>query len=124
MYHCVRCGRTVALDDALSRSYTFGHCVCLRCHPAAGRAAETEAPAALIAAVERILATMDGHPSIIARAGACTLCGTDVPADDVAVATPRRCLCLRCLNRIAGRSRSVPFALRTWIARILDEIQA
>jgi hypothetical protein len=123
MYYCVRCYRNVEADDALSRSFAFGHCVCVGCHPAEAERSPA-VPEALTVAVEEIMDSMEEHIPVVARAGTCTLCNTEVPADDVAVSTPRRCLCLRCLNRIAGRSRSVPFALRTWVSQILDEIEA
>jgi hypothetical protein len=123
MYACVRCHQVVALDDAICRSFAFGHCVCLRCSPAErGRPSSVSAP--LVAAIEAVLAEAPWRFSSARPSGVCTLCNAQVPSDDVAVSTPRRCLCLRCMNRIAGRARSVPYALREWVSRILDEIEA
>lgn len=123
MYVCVRCGRTVQLDDAICRSFSFGHCVCLDCFPPEA-ARGSRVPPSLVEAVERVLATAASHPPQFKPARVCTLCQELVLPDDVAVATRRRCLCLRCLHRMDGRGRSVPHALRAWIAQILDEIEA
>lgn len=123
MYVCVRCQRPVELDDAMCRSFAFGHCVCLRCSPAeAARASRV--PPDLAAAVEAVVAGATPRAPQLTPAGVCALCNVPVLPDDVGVATPRRCLCLRCLNRVAGRSRPVPSALRRWISQILDEIEA
>lgn len=56
--------------------------------------------------------------------GKCALCNTMVPADDVAIASTRRVLCLRCHARAAGAIRPVPAALRDQIRVILDHVNA
>jgi hypothetical protein len=123
MYVCVRCQRPVELDDALCRSFAFGHCVCLDCFPAEAERA-SHPSSVLMAAIDAILAEATIRTPQFKPAGTCTLCRAPVVPDDVGVATHRRCLCLRCLNSMAGRTRSVPHALRLWISQILDEIEA
>jgi recombinational DNA repair protein (RecF pathway) len=123
MYSCVRCRTDVPLEDAVCRSYAFGHCVCLRCYaPDVERGAIISAH--LAETVAEIVVAVEERPRRDCRSGVCARCRHDVPADDVAISDGRRLLCLRCLAGLTRSPRApirlLPQSLRDAIVDALD----